>query len=232
MKLSIVIPVYNEGKNIQKTIKNLEEKVKISHEILLIYDFQEDNTLIPARQIQKQLLNLKLIKNKYGRGVLNALKTGFEKAKAEAICVTMADLSDDPHTINKMYEKIEQGYHIVCGSRYIKGGSQKSQMKLKSFLSRTAGLTSHFFIGLPVHDLTNAFKMYKKSIFDKITIESTGGFEVSSEILFKAYFAGFKICEVPTRWQDRTYGKSRFKMAKWLPFYLKWYFWALKKRWL
>lgn len=84
-------------------------------------------------------------------------------------------------------------------------------------------------LGIPTHDIANAFKMYRKKAIDSIDIQ-TKGFEVSMEIPLKVYFLGFKITEVPTIWRERTKGKSNFKILKLLPDYIKLYIWAVYKR--
>lgn len=232
MNLTIIMPVYNEGENVKKAIPQIEKKVKIPHKILLVYDFPEDNTIPPAKELGKKYKNIELVRNNVGsgRGVLNAIKTGFNQVKSGAVVVMMADLADEPETINQMYEKIQAGCDVVCGSRYSKGGKHLGGPFLKSLLSRLAGLLTPLFLGIPTFDLTNAFKMYRKKIFDKIKIESAGGFELSQEIVTKAHFLDFRVCEVGTTWQDRTVGSSRFQLAKWLPKYLYWYLWGMKKR--
>ena len=94
---------------------------------------------------------------------------------------------------------------------------------LKQFISKTAGKLSFSILGLPVHDPTNNFKLYKKSMLDNILIESKGGFEIALELTIKAYFNNYNVIEIPTIWINRQYGKSKFKMFKWLPYYLKWF---------
>ncbi len=128
-----------------------------------------------------------------------------------------------------MFIKINEGYDIVCGSRYMKGGKQIGGPWFKKFLSRTAGVSLHHLTGIPSHDVTNSFKMYTKKVLKDITIESNGGFEIGMEIVIKAHFAGFKVTEIPCIWMDRQKGKSRFKITKWTPKYLRWYFYALKR---
>jgi len=83
--------------------------------------------------------------------------------------------------------------------------------------------------GLPTHDATSAFKMYRKSMLDQLQIESDRGFEISIEITVKAFLAGFRITEVPTVWRDRTEGTSNFRLFNWLPYYLRWYRLALTR---
>src|SRR3990167_4192388 len=124
MRLSIVMPVYNEGEVIKKTIHGVETKVKIPHELLIIYDMDRDTTIKPTRQVQKRYKNVKLVKNIYGKGALNALKTGLQKARGEAVCIMMADLTDDPVILNQMYRKYEKGFDVIAASRYMKGGRQ------------------------------------------------------------------------------------------------------------
>lgn len=229
MQLTIVIPVYNEGKVIEKTLLNLESTLKISHEVLIIFDMDEDTTVPPVKKLQKKFPNIKLLKNIYGRGALNALKTGLKNAKCEAVCVMMADLTDDPKVINKMYEKYQEGFDVVAASRYMNGGHQIGGPKFKQFLSRSAGISLYYLAGIPTHDATNSFKIYSKKFLNKVKIESDGGFELGIELTVKAFFGGYKIAEVPTTWRYLS-KESRFYLKKWLPKYLKWYFWAIGKK--
>jgi len=227
--LSILIPVYNEGDNIVHTFNELKLKVRTPHNIYIIYDFDEDNT-VPAVQnyiVQNNSDNIFFIKNIYGKGVLNAIKTGFDSIKGGTILVAMADLSDDFAVVDSMYEKIKQGNDIVCGSRYMKGGKQIGGPRIKGLLSRTAGISLHHLIGIPTHDISNSFKMYRKGVLDNILLESSAGFEIGMEIVVKSYLKGYKIAEVPSIWRDRTAGKSNFKLAKWLPKYIGWYTYAV-----
>jgi dolichol-phosphate mannosyltransferase len=227
--LGIIVPVYNEAENISKTLTTVEEKVKTPHRIYIVYDFDEDNTLSVAKEFLKKGIDLKFVKNPQ-KGVVNAIKIGFKKAEEDYVLVTMADLSDDYSVVDSMCRLIEEGYDIICGSRYMKGGKQIGGPLLKKTLSRIAGISLKLLSGLPTHDATNSFKLYRKSMLDSLDIESDGGFEIGMEILVKAHFSGFKVTEVPCIWLDRQDGKSRFKILKWTPKYLRWYFYAIRER--
>ena len=231
--LDIIIPVFNEAEVIVKTLDEIKGKVTIGYNILIVYDFDEDTTIPVVENYIKanQTSHIFLIKNNYKRGVLNAIKTGFEKAKSEAILVVMGDASDDLAVVGQMYHKLKEGNDIVCGSRYMKGGSHIGGPVFKKFLSRMAGKSLHFLAGIPSHDVSNSFKLYRKSIIDDLKIESTGGFEIGMEILVKSFIRGKRITEVPSTWRDRTGGESKFKLFKWLPHYLHWYFLAIKYSW-
>lgn len=226
MNISIIIPVYFEEKNILPELEEIKKKIKTSYEIIVVYDLDDDPTIkVVENYIKKsQSKNIFLKKNNVGskRGVINAVKTGIYFAKTKIIVVLMADLSDDIGKIDQMYQMIEKGADIVCASRYMKGGRQIGGPFLKGLFSRLAGVSLRY-LGLPTHDPTNAFKMFRKSVFDSIKIESDGGFEYNLEVVVKAFKKGYKIAEVPAVWRDRTKGRSKFKLLKWLPKYLRWY---------
>ena len=229
-KLDIIIPVYNEGTGIRNVIDDAAAKISTPHNLLIVYDFEEDTTLPVVRQYESKFHNLKLIKNKYGLGYINAIKTGLEAAQAEVMVIVTSDSADDLSIIDQMYERIDAGYDIVCGSRYMRGGGQEGGSLLKKMLSRLAGVSLYYLVGFPTHDVTNSFKMYSKKALQEISIESTGGFELSIEIIVKAFARGAKITEVPYTWRDRNIGNSKFKLWKWLPKYLYWYWFALRNR--
>jgi hypothetical protein len=122
------------------------------------------------------------------------------------------------------------GADVVAASRYMRGGHQVGGPPIKRVMSRTAGLTLHWFAGVPTHDPTNNFKLYARRFLDSVTIESTAGFELALELTVKATIAHRTVAEVPTTWRDRTAGESNFKLRKWLPHYLHWYWVAFRAR--
>ncbi|MBU0686434.1 MAG: glycosyltransferase [Candidatus Margulisbacteria bacterium] len=230
--LAIVIPVYNEGESFRKVFDEIHSKVKTSFKIYAVYDFDEDTTAPIIKNLAQQYPQLIMgVRNNYGRGVVGAIKTGFETACEPVILVTMGDLSDDLSDVDKMFSLIKnQGYDVVCGSRYMKGGRQEGGPKLKKLLSRFAGLSLKLLSGLLTHDPSNSFKMYRRSVLQSIALKSDGGFEIGMEITVKAFLKGYKITEIPTIWKDRTAGKSNFKLVQWIPKYLRWYFLAVSGR--
>jgi glycosyltransferase involved in cell wall biosynthesis len=229
MNFSIIIPAHNEEFSIEKTVTSIEQGVSGEYEIVVVNDHSRDGTADVVRRLSLQYKNLRLLENTDEPGFANALRAGFYGAGTDVVVPVMADLCDDPHTINKMYEKIGRGFDVVCGSRYMKGGRKIGGPKLKSFFSRFVGLSLNFLIGIPTHDIANAFKMYRKRIFDDIEIKSRG-FEISVEVPLKAFFAGYAISEVSTIWRERSEGKSKFDISKQGSGYFKLYLWALVRR--
>src|SRR3989344_6870460 len=105
MQLSIVMPVYNEGEVIDETVRQVELAIQIPHELLIIYDMDEDTTVPVVKKLQKKYPSVRLVKNIFGKGALNALKTGLKLAKGELVCVMMADITDDPKILDTMMDK-------------------------------------------------------------------------------------------------------------------------------
>jgi len=230
-ELTLVIPVYNEGANFPGLWREITSQIRSPFTALVVYDFDEDNT-VPVVQgiIAAGEKRLSLVKNDVGRGVVGAIRSGMNRVKNGAVLVVMADLSDDLSQVDQMMDYYSKGYHVVVPSRYMRGGRLLNAPFLKQAFSRAAGVSLHWFRGIPTHDATNAFKLYDSRVLKELTIESTAGFELSLEILVKSYLRGCRIVEFPTTWRGRTQGESRFRMWAWMPRYLKWYFYAFRPR--
>lgn len=222
-KVDIILPAYHEQENIQKAISDIEKHVKTTHITTIVLQDKNDPTLQVIKTLQKKIKNLNVVFTKEGVGMLKALKEGFKQTKSPVITIMMADLSDDARDIDKMVKKINNGFDLVCASRYTTRGKRVGGPVVKGFLSYLACKSLSKLIGLPTQDATNAFKTFKRSIIKEITIESKEGFELPLELTVKAYHKGMKITEIPTIWNDRKNGKSKFLLLKNIPLYLKWY---------
>ena len=223
-EFSIVVPVYNEGDNIARLLYGLRDHVNGNYEILICYDFDADTTLPAIAALNPQVPKVRLVKNNLGKGVVNAIRAGFQGSKSVlGVVVTMADLSDPPERINALVERLRQGDDVVAGSRYMKGGEQIGGPWLKGFLSRLAGTLAYYFTGIGIHDVTTNFRAYSRRLVETVPIESKGGFELGLELTTKCHLKGWRVGEVPSSWHDRTAGESRFQLFKWLPGYLNWY---------
>lgn len=229
MLLSIVVPVYREGEAARPVLSALAARAPTPHEILVVHDEPDDPTVQLVDALRGAHPQIRAVHNQLGRGPALALRAGFAAARGEAVLVTMADASDDPDDCAPMLARLEEGYDLVAASRYMRGGRQLGGPPLKSLLSRTAGRSLHWLTGLPTADPTSAFKLYRKAMLDRLTLESDRGFEINLEITVKAFLAGYRISEVPTTWRDREQGRSNFKLLRWLPRYLRWYGLALRK---
>ena len=229
-ELAVILPVYNEGDAVEPVLRDLADRVATPHELVVVYDFDGDSTVPVIRRLEPQIAGLRGLRNDLGRGVLNAMKAGIAGTDAPLVLISMADGSDEPEVVDAMVALARDGADLVAASRYMRGGHQIGGPRLKRLMSRSAGLTLHWFGGVATHDATSNFKLYSRSFLESVTVESTAGFELALELTVKATIAGRRVAEVPTTWRDRTAGTSNFKLRKWLPHYLHWYLIAMRHR--
>lgn len=229
-ELSIVVPVYNEGEAVEPVLRALDAGVATAHEIVVVYDFDGDTTVPVVGRLAAEIPAIRGLRNDLGRGVLNAMRAGIAGTTGPFVLISMADGSDEPHIVDGMVALARSGADVVAASRYMRGGHQIGGPLLKRLMSRTAGLSLRWIAGVPTHDPTNNFKLYRRSFLEATPIESRAGFELALELTVKATLGGRHIAEVPTTWRDRTAGQSNFQLRKWLPHYLRWYLAALRGR--
>ena len=226
IRLTIVIPAHNEEASLCATISGIESIVTIVHEIVVVNDYSLDNTVKVVKELSDKFNNLRMVDNDAEKGFTSAIKKGFSEVKSEMVVLVMADSCDDPQSINMMYQKMSEGYDVVCASRYMQGGKKIGGRFFQTVLSKFAGLSIRFLTSIPTHDACNAFKMYRKEALDSIEINEAG-FAASLEIVVKLFLKGFKVTEIPTVWKDRVAGVSSFNIFRVLSNYLHWYFWAI-----
>jgi glycosyltransferase involved in cell wall biosynthesis len=195
--------------------------------VLIVVDFPEDTT-IPAieKYVEERQPNVRVIVNDLGRGPAYAIQYGIREATAPVVVVTMADGCDDPRQIDELTRLVERGVVVAAASRYMPGGQQVGGPLIKRTLSRNAGRSLYWFARVGTRDATNSFKAYSRAFVEKVGIESTDGFEIGLELTAKARRLRLPVAEIPTIWLDREVGVSNFKVAKWLPKYLHWYWFA------
>jgi dolichol-phosphate mannosyltransferase len=226
-ELDIVIPVYNEGRNILSTLGALARELKTPARVLICYDLPEDDTL-PAVRDNPQAhagLPVDFVRN-HSRGAHAAVMAGMAASSAPFVVVYPADDDFNAGILDRMVALARQGCDIVCASRFMPGGTMQGCPPLKAALVRTAAFTLHHLARLPTKDPTSGFRLFSRRVIERIAVESQEGFCYSIELLVKAHRLGWRIGEVPALWFERTRGTSRFRVLKWLPAYLRWYFYA------
>jgi glycosyltransferase involved in cell wall biosynthesis len=221
---TIIIPAFNEGESIVKTLDDLRNLYDSSIDVIVVVDFKEDTTIKHFNQIKALPKTFRLVIQNYGAGPANAIRFGIDQAKTECIVVMMADGSDDVRAIKELSNLISRGVAIACASRYMSGGQQIGGPRFKKFLSKSAGKLVYSIAGVGTHDPTNSFKAYSRKMLLQVGIESKGGFEIGIELVSKAHRLRLPVAEIPTIWLDRTDGTSKFHLARWAPKYLPWFF--------
>ena len=230
-ELDIIIPVFNERENIIAVMQSLEHHVSTPFRVLICYDFDEDNTLLELKKFSSPRFEIVPVKNR-GHGANGAVLTGFAFSRSQAVIVFPADDTFNASILDKMFAKFKEGYDIVAASRFMDGGSMEGCPFIKSILVRTASLTLNRIAKIPIKDSSNGFRLFSRRLLDSVVIESSVGFCYSIELLVKCHRLGWNIGEVPALWFERKHGKSRFSVLKWIPYYLRWYFYAFETTYL
>jgi dolichol-phosphate mannosyltransferase len=231
-ELDIVIPVYNEGENIGEMLRAFEREIKTPFRALIVYDFDEDNTLPAVEKIKTELKSLPLLVKNRAAGVHEAIMTGLEKSEAPAVLIFPADEAYNATIIDGMYRVFKEGAHVAVASRLMKGGSIEGGPVIKTLIVRIASFVLHHIVGVPASDASYGLRLFSKKLLDEVQIESTAGFTYAVELLVKCHRLKWKVSEVPAKWQRRVRGESRFNLMKWLPHYAKWFFYALETTYL
>jgi len=226
-ELDIVIPVYNEGRNILSTLAALACEVRTPARVLICYDLPDDDTL-PALRGAPELyprLAVEFVRNP-GRGAHAAVMAGYAASSAPFIMMWAADDDYNAPILDRMVALARDGCDVVCASRFMPGGDMVGAPLLKAMLLRAANFTLHHLARLPTRDASNGSRLFSRRVIDEIEIESDRGFCYSIELLVKCHRLGWRIGEVPARWFERKHGESRFRVLAWLPAYLRWYRYA------
>jgi glycosyltransferase involved in cell wall biosynthesis len=227
-RVSIVVPVYNEGGRIAAFLDRLFEAVTLPCEVLAVYDRPTDTTVAPLESYRESEPRLRPVLNTYGPGPAAALHFGIDSAESGVVVVTMADGSDDPLQIDQLALLVEGGAAVAAASRYMPGGRQLGGPWLKGAMSSLAGRSLQLLGRVGTQDATNSFKAYSRDFVLQVGIESDAGFTLGIEMVAKAKGRGLRVAEIPTVWRDRTEGTSHFRISRWLGRYLHWYLLALR----
>jgi len=218
MKLSIVIPAYNEEESIIGTINKIEEalsKIKTDHEILVINDNSKDNTENVLIELSNKNENLRYITNLGPNGFGYAVRKGLENFSGDCVAVMMADLSDSPYDLIKFYSTMLEGnYDCVFGSRFMKGGKLVDYPFVKKVFNRIANFIIRIVIGINYNDTTNAFKLYKREVIEGIKPFLSPHFNLTIELPLKAIIRGYNYAVIPNSWTNRKYGISKLNLKE------------------
>jgi dolichol-phosphate mannosyltransferase len=230
LRVSVVIPAYNEGESIVPVLERLFEAVMLPCEALLVVDDPADTTRPVVQRLAEREPRLHCLVNDYGRGPANAIRYGIDHATTAVAVVTMADGCDDVRQIDDLVRLVERGVAVAAASRYMAGGQQVGGPLLKGLMSGLAGRSLRLLARVGTRDATNSFKAYSTTFVRAVGIDSRDGFEIGIEMTAKAKRLRLPIAEIPTIWLDRHEGLSNFRVAAWLPKYLRWYRFAFGRR--
>jgi dolichol-phosphate mannosyltransferase len=231
--LSILLPVRNEEMNLRIMLRIIRTVVECPHEVLVIHDTPDDKSIPIVEEIQPSYPGLRLIHNKLGRGVVNAIRAAMAEAQGEIVDIQCADDTGPVLVVDDMLALIREGCDFVSVTRYAHGGRRLGGSLIGGLLSRLANWLFHYVIQSPFTDATTGGKMFRRDLFEKFKLESRPiGWSFAFEMSIKAQLLGLKLGEVPLVSIDRLFGgKSSFRLGPWLVEYLRWFVWGFWKTW-
>lgn len=208
MKLSVVVPVYNEEESIQSFFQELMihlPELASSYEVIFVDDGSTDTSLELLQKLDKENKHVKVYSFRKNSGKAEALHFGFQKAGGDLIVTLDADLQDQPKEIKKLLEKYNEGVDVVCGWR--KDRKDKSKMK---FISKIFNFFVHKAFEINVHDYNCGLKLYSSDAAKSIRLY--GGLHRFIPVLVKEQ--GFSVDEVAVEHQPRKFGTSKYGFSK------------------
>lgn len=216
MKLSIVIPAYNEEESITETIEAIEHALastQIEHEILVVNDNSEDNTEEVLKQLSDKYPSLNYITNPGPNGFGYAIRYGLERFNGDCVAIMMADLSDSPNDLIRFYNTmLEKNVDCVFGSRWSKGGKVIDYPFVKKIINRIANSIIRLMMNIKYNDTTNAFKLYKREVIEGVKPILAPHYNLTIELPLKAIIRGYSYAVVPNSWTNRKHGISKLKI--------------------
>jgi dolichol-phosphate mannosyltransferase len=215
--LSVVIPAHNEEGRIAATVREIYDALttaRIAHEILVVNDNSRDRTEAILKDLHAGIPTLRYINNAPPNGFGFAVRVGLAAFRGEAVAIVMADGSDRPQDLVAYYRKIEEGYDCAFGSRFMRGARIVDYPWPKLMMNRLANFFIRMLFWMSYNDVTNAFKMYRRTVIAGVQPLLAYHFNLTVELPLKAIVRGYRFAVVPTFWLNRTQGVSKFKIKE------------------
>jgi dolichol-phosphate mannosyltransferase len=215
--LSVVIPARDEEGCIASTVEHLHIELRlrdVPHEIVVVDDGSTDRTWEILQELRQRVATLSAIQNLGAHGFGRAVAAGLGAMTGDAVVIMMADESDDCRDVVRYWQKLNEGYDCVFGSRFIKGGGVIDYPKIKLLLNRLANFFLKLLFRIKLNDTTNAFKAYRKQVIDGCQPLIAPHFNLTVEIPLKAIVRGYSWTTMPITWRNRRSGTAKLKIKE------------------
>ena len=217
--ISVILPTYDESGNIAKLINLLMQDVPGPMEVVVVDDDSPDKTWEIAEGLKQKYSNLKVIRRVGKSGLTSAIRDGIRLSEGDILVWMDADMSIPPSKIVDLIEKIEDGYDLVIGSRYVPGGGtviieKEDDSLVLVVLSVLLNLFIQRLLDPSVHDYTSGFIAVRRKVVDEIKLQGKHG-EYFISLTYKALKHGFRVSEIPYILGTREYGISKTGTRWW-----------------
>lgn len=218
MILNVVIPAYNEAESLPHTLSDLHIALvdaDIPHEIIVVNDHSTDNTVNVVNDLTTSIHTVHLIDNPFSNGFGLTVRAGLEVCQGDCVAIMMADMSDSSSDLVRFYrEMVSSGVDCVFGSRFIKGATVRDYPRIKLLLNRVANNLVRIVFGIKYNDVTNAFKLYRRSTIEGLKPFLSPQFNLTLELPLKAIVRGYSYRVLPNDWTNRRFGKSNLRIKE------------------
>jgi len=215
--LTVVIPARDEEACIASTVEHLHVALRlrdVPHEIIVVDDGSGDRTLEIINATKNRVPVLRGVQSMAPHGFGRAIIAGLDEMHGDAVVLMMADESDDCRDVVRYWEKLNEGYDCVFGSRFMRGGGVIDYPKLKLFLNRLANSFLKMLFRIKLNDTTNAFKAYRKEVIDGCRPLLAPHFNITVELPLKAIVRGYSWTTIPITWRNRRAGAPKLKIKE------------------
>src|SRR5579864_2442770 len=215
--LSVVMPARDEYAAVGSTIEHLHRELadhKIAHEIIVVDDGSVDQTWDVLSRLAATIPEVHPVRNEGPHGFGRAVSLGIDVAKGDAVVIMMADESDHPHDVIRYWEKLNEGYEAVFGSRFIAGGGVTDYPFPKYVLNRAFNLFIRVLFGFGFNDTTNAFKAYRATTLQGLRPFLAPHFNLTVELPLKTIVRGYSWTVIPITWRNRRVGEAKLKIQE------------------
>lgn len=215
--LSIVLPARNEEGCIASTVKHLHLELSLQnvpHEIIVVDDHSTDGTWELLQKVAAENSNLRPVQNLGEPGFGRAITWGLEEMRGDAAVIMMADESDDCRDVVRYWQKLNEGWDCVFGSRFMKGGGVIDYPGVKLFINRLANRFLSILFRIRLNDTTNAFKAYRRTVIEGCQPLISPHFNLTVELPLKAIVRGYSWTVIPITWRNRRTGEAKLKIKE------------------
>lgn len=215
MKLSVVIPAFNEEATIGETVTGVADALEaedIDHEIIVVDDSSTDNTRTEIEKLAAEREQVRLVPSPYRNGFGFAVRAGLDVYTGDAVAIMMADASDSPADLVVYHRLLERGFECAFGSRFLPGSEVIDYPKLKLYMNRIVNWGIRLLFRHGYNDTTNAFKAYRREVIDNVSPLLSQHFNLTVELPLKAVVRGYRYGIVPISWTNRKKGVSKLRL--------------------
>lgn len=215
LKLSVIIPAYNEEQNLPPTLEELRTTLGaegIPFEIIAVNDNSSDGTLKAIARFMEEDDRIRMVDRTPPGGFGRAIRSGLEVLTGDVVAIYMADQSDDPADLVACYRKIEEGYDCVFGSRFMKRSRVTKYPLGKLIANRIVNTCIQWLFWCRFNDLTNAFKVYRTEVVRECGPYRASHFNLTIEMSLSALIRRYNIAQIPISWHGRTWGSSNLRI--------------------